>query len=87
MRQDAFEVVNESLDILVTLLERFGSIVTASGHHKQLLPLLLPLLSDHRVALRKRAISCIGEVPPPTPPTPPPLLLSGRTSLLRLPPN
>lgn len=81
MRQDAFEVVNESLDILVTLLERFGGMVTANGHHKRLLQLLLPLLSDHRVALRKRTISCIGEGPPtPLPP-------SGCASWLRLPPQ
>lgn len=60
MEQDAFEVVNESLDIAVTLLERFGSSVSAKGYNQQLLPLLLPLLSDHRMALRKRTIACLG---------------------------
>lgn len=59
-KQDAFEVVNESLDIAVTLLERFGSSVSAKGYNQQLLPLLLPLLSDHRMALRKRTIACLG---------------------------
>ena len=58
--QDSFEVANESLDIAVTLLERFGGTVTAKGQHQQLLPVLLPLLSDHRVALRKRTIGCLG---------------------------
>ena len=53
-------MVNESLDITTTLLERFGGVVTAKGHQAQLQPALLPLLDDRRVALRKRAITALG---------------------------
>lgn len=57
--QDSFEVVNESMDIVVTLLDRFGGVITAKGLQAKLQPALLPLLDDQRTALRKRAITCL----------------------------
>lgn len=57
--QDSFEVANESMDITVTLLDRFGSVITAKGLQAQLQPALLPLLDDPRTALRKRTITCL----------------------------
>ncbi len=58
--QDSFEVSNESMDIAITLLDRFGSVVTQKGLQSRLQPALLPLLDDNRTALRKRAITCLG---------------------------
>lgn len=57
--QDSFEVVNESMDIVVTLLDRFGGVITAKGLQAQLQPALLPLLDDSRTALFKRTIICL----------------------------
>lgn len=57
--QDSFEVANESMDIAVTLLERFGGVITAKGLQAKLQPALLPLLDDSRTALRKRTITCL----------------------------
>ena len=63
--QDSFEVANESMDITVTLLDRFGSVITAKGLQAQLQPALLPLLDDPRTALRKRTITCLCAPPRP----------------------
>jgi hypothetical protein len=57
--QDSFEVANESMDITVTLLDRFGGVITAKGLQAKLQPALLPLLDDSRTALRKRTITCL----------------------------
>jgi hypothetical protein len=58
-------VANESMDITVTLLDRFGSVITAKGLQAQLQPALLPLLDDPRTALRKRTITCLCAPPRP----------------------
>ncbi len=58
--QDSFESANESMDISVTLLDRFGGVITARRLQAKLQPVLLPLLDDNRTALRKRAIICLG---------------------------
>jgi hypothetical protein len=57
--QESFEVANESMDITVTLLDRFGGVITAKGLQAKLQPALLPLLDDPRTALRKRTITCL----------------------------
>lgn len=44
----------------MTLVERFGSLIAARSLHQQLLPVLLPMMADHRAALRKRTVTCIG---------------------------
>lgn len=58
--KDQFDVVNECLDLAVSVLECFGSLVTARSLHQQLLDVLLPTMADHRAALRKRTVSCLA---------------------------
>jgi hypothetical protein len=52
-------VLQDSLDILVEVLGRFGHYV--SGQHELLLQTLLPHLDDSRAGVRKRALQAVGE--------------------------
>lgn len=59
--QDNFEVMNDSLDILVDVLGKFGHLLPEQ--HATIVAVLLPHLDDHRQGIRKRALHCIGEQP------------------------
>lgn len=52
-------MLQDSLDILVEVLGRFGHYV--SGQHELLLQTLLPHLDDNRAGVRKRALQAVGE--------------------------
>lgn len=52
-------MLQDSLDILVEALGRFGHYV--SGQHELLLQTLLPHLDDNRAGVRKRALQAVGE--------------------------
>jgi hypothetical protein len=57
--QEALDVLQDSLDILVEVLGRFGHYV--QDQHQALLATLLPHLDDHRQGVRKRALQAVGE--------------------------
>lgn len=57
--QESPDVLQDSLDILVEVLGRFGHLV--QDQHQLLLSTVLPHLDDHRAGVRKRALQCIGE--------------------------
>lgn len=61
-QKESPDVLQDSLDILVEVLGRFGHLV--QDQHQLLLSTVLPHLDDHRAGVRKRALQCIGAVAP-----------------------
>jgi hypothetical protein len=53
-------VVSEALDVLTELLSRFGGLVPTE--HARIKECTLGYLGDVKVMLRKRAMSCLGEI-------------------------
>lgn len=51
-------MLQDSLDLLVEVLGRFGHYV--QDQHTALLATLLPHLDDHRPGVRKRALQAVG---------------------------
>ena len=58
--QASQEVISECLDIMAEVLLRFGR--SLKDEHLFLKDILLQYVADSRSVIRKRAVSCIGEL-------------------------
>ena len=58
--QASQEVISECLDILAEVLLKFGR--SLKDEHLFLKDILLQYVADSRSVIRKRAVSCIGEL-------------------------